>query len=90
LPCAGRAVSFEGDWANRRTGLRSGARQFGEGDKNFDVAKKYEVLLGKGVPRLAAFEADSKLVFSQKQGEFESMARIGPEEVLREVEAGPS
>ena len=58
----------------------------GEGDKNLDLAKKYEVPLNKGVPSLAVLDPDGKLVYSQKQGEFESTARIGPEDVLQFLE----
>jgi len=65
----------------------------GEGDKNLDLAKKYEVPLGKRVPSLAVLDPDGKLVFSQKQGEFESTARIWPRRpprVPRKVEANRS
>jgi thioredoxin 1 len=58
----------------------------GEGDKNLDLAKKYEVPLNKGVPSLAVLDPDGTLVYSQKQGEFESTARIGPEDVLQFLE----
>ena len=55
------------------------------GDKgishNFDVAKRYGIPLEKGVPALAILEADGALVFSQKQGEFESMRKIDPASV---------
>jgi len=52
-----------------------------EYNKNLDLAKKYDVSLDKGVPSLAVLDFDGKLVFSQKQGEFESTVRIGPEDV---------
>ena len=52
-----------------------------EYNKNLDLAKKYGVSLDKGVPSLAVLDFDGKLVFSQKQGEFESTVRIGPEDV---------
>ena len=54
----------------------------GDYDKNLDLANKYEVPLKKGVPSLAVLDPDGKLVFSQKQGEFESSARLGPEDVV--------
>lgn len=53
----------------------------GEYNQNLDLAKKYAVSLDKGVPSLAVLDPDGKLVFSQKQGEFESTIRIGPEDV---------
>ena len=47
------------------------------GDKgikeNFDVAERYGIPLQKGVPALAVLESDGRLVYSQKNGEFESM-----------------
>jgi thioredoxin 1 len=54
----------------------------GDGDKNLDLAKKYEIPLEKGVPSLAVLDPDGKLVVSQKKGEFESTTRIGPEDVV--------
>lgn len=54
----------------------------GNYDVNLDLAKKYEIPLEKGVPSLAILDPDGKLVVSQKNGEFESTVRIGPEDVL--------
>jgi thioredoxin-related protein len=55
------------------------------GDKgitdNFAIAERYGIPLKKGVPALAVLEADGKLVFSQKQGEFESMRKMDPASV---------
>jgi thioredoxin 1 len=53
------------------------------GDKNLDLAKRYDTPLDKGVPALAVLDADGKVVFSQKSGEFESSARLGPEDVVQ-------
>jgi hypothetical protein len=53
----------------------------GEYNQNLDLAKKYAVSLDKGVPNLAVLDPDGKLVFSQKQGEFESTLRLGPDDV---------
>jgi thioredoxin 1 len=55
----------------------------GEYDKNLDLAKKYDIPLQKGVPSLAVLNPDGTLVFSQKQGEFESSTRLGPEDVVQ-------
>jgi thioredoxin 1 len=52
-----------------------------EYNKNLDLAKKYGVSLDKGVPSLAVLDLDGKLVFSQKQGEFESTVKLGQEDV---------
>jgi thioredoxin 1 len=54
----------------------------GNYDSNLDLADKYQIPLKKGVPSLAILDPDGKLVVSQKQGEFESTVRIGPEDVL--------
>jgi hypothetical protein len=54
----------------------------GNYDANLDLAEKYEIPLKKGVPSLAILDPDGTLVVSQKQGEFESTVRIGPEDVL--------
>ena len=54
----------------------------GNYDANLDLAKKYEIPLNKGVPSLAILDPDGTLLVSQKNGEFESTVRIGPEDVL--------
>lgn len=54
----------------------------GNYDANLDLADKYQIPLKKGVPSLAILDPDGKLIVSQKQGEFESTVRIGPEDVL--------
>jgi thioredoxin 1 len=54
----------------------------GNYDANLDLADKYQIPLKKGVPSLAILDPGGKLVVSQKQGEFESTVRIGPEDVL--------
>jgi thioredoxin 1 len=54
----------------------------GNYDANLDLAEKYQIPLKKGVPSLAILDPDGNLVVSQKQGEFESTVRIGPEDVL--------
>lgn len=54
------------------------------GDKNLDLAKEYDTPLSKGVPALAVLDPpDGRVVFSQKQGEFESSARLGPDDVIQ-------
>ena len=54
----------------------------GNYDANLDLADEYQIPLKKGVPSLAILDPDGTLVVSQKQGEFESTVRIGPEDVL--------
>ncbi|MDQ6619299.1 MAG: thioredoxin family protein [Pseudomonadota bacterium] len=50
------------------------------GDKgitdNFAIAERYGIPLKKGVPALAVLDADGRVVFAQKQGEFEAMRKI--------------
>jgi thioredoxin 1 len=50
-------------------------------DRNVDLAKRYGIPLDKGVPALAVLESDGRLVFSQKNGEFESMRSMDPRSV---------
>lgn len=54
----------------------------GEYDKNLDLAKKYEVPLEKGVPAAAVLEPDGKLIFTQKNKEFEKAQSLAPEDIL--------
>jgi thiol:disulfide interchange protein len=42
-------------------------------DHNLDIANRYDVPLGRGVPALAVLDSSGKLLFSQKAGEFEAM-----------------
>jgi thioredoxin 1 len=48
---------------------------------NFAIAERYGIPLKKGVPALAALEPDGRVVFAQKQGEFESMRTLDPASV---------
>jgi thioredoxin 1 len=50
----------------------------GRMDKNVDVAEKYGVPLKRGVPALAVLDAHGHLLYSQRDGEFESMRRMDP------------
>jgi thioredoxin 1 len=54
----------------------------GKGEKNQDLAKKYEVPLSRGIPGLAVLDADGKLVYSQKNGEFENARSLAPGDFL--------
>jgi thioredoxin 1 len=55
-----------------------------EGNKNLDLAEKYGVPLKKAVrvPSLAVLDPDGKVVYSQKQGEFDDSTRIGKVDVV--------
>jgi thioredoxin 1 len=48
----------------------------GHFDANQDIAEKYDVPLHRGVPALAVLSEHGKLLYSQKNGEFESMRRM--------------
>ena len=54
----------------------------GEFDKNKDLAEQYQIPLEKGIPALAVLDEAGKLLFSQKQGEFESARALSVEDVL--------
>jgi len=53
-----------------------------DGKKNGDVAAKYDVPLDKGVPVLAVLDASGKVLYSQKNGEWESARTLDPDEVI--------
>jgi thioredoxin-related protein len=57
-----------------------------EGKENLDIAKKYDVPIDKGVPSLAVLDPSGTVVYSQKEGEFESTLTIGPEDVTQFLE----
>jgi len=54
-----------------------------EGNQNLDLAEKYGVPLKKAVriPSLAVLDPGGKVVYSQKNGEFDDSVRIGPDDV---------
>jgi thioredoxin 1 len=54
----------------------------GKGEKNQDLMTKYEVPLKRGIPGLAVLDADGKLVYSQKNGEFENARALAPKDFL--------
>jgi thioredoxin 1 len=53
----------------------------GQYDRNIDLAEKYEIPLKLGVPAMAVLDAHGRLLFSQKNREFEKMNRITPGDV---------
>jgi len=48
----------------------------GHFDANLDLAEQYDIPLKRGVPALAVLSERGKLLYSQKNGEFESMRRM--------------
>lgn len=54
----------------------------GNGDKNLDLAAQYEVPLNRGVPAIAILDSKGKLLYSQKNGEWERARALGPEQLV--------
>ncbi len=54
----------------------------GKGEKNQDLMAKYDVPMKRGIPGLAVLDADGKLVYSQKNGEFENARALAPADFL--------
>jgi thioredoxin 1 len=54
----------------------------GKGEKNQDLMTKYEVPMKRGIPGLAVLDPDGKLVYSQKNGEFENARALAPVDFL--------
>jgi len=50
-------------------------------DKNLELAAQYGVPLNKGVPALAVLDNHGKLLYSQRNGEFEAMRSMDPASV---------
>ena len=55
----------------------------GHMDENVDIAKRYGIPLEKGVPALAVLTETGKLLYSQQNGQFETMRRIEPSAVTQ-------
>lgn len=53
----------------------------GRYDKNLELAKRYGVPLKKGVPALVVLDGKGRVVYAQKNGEFESMRTLDPASV---------
>lgn len=58
----------------------------GDGKGNEDLAARFEVPLTKGIPGLAVVGSDGQVITSQKEGEFESAAKIGMNDVTQFLE----
>jgi hypothetical protein len=54
----------------------------GTGDKNQDLMNEYQVPMSRGIPALAVLDASGKLIYSQRNGEFERTRALGPEDLL--------
>ncbi len=58
----------------------------GRYDKNLDLAQRYAIPLKLGVPALAVLDPHGRLLYSQKNGEFEKMQRMSPDSVTEFLE----
>ena len=58
----------------------------GEGDKNQDLMKMYDVPMSKGIPGIAVLDSTGKLLFSQKNGEFEHARGLTPKQLAQFLE----
>ncbi len=54
----------------------------GQGNKNLDLAQKYDVPLKRGIPAIAVLDSAGKLLFSQKNGEFEAARSLPVSDIL--------
>lgn len=52
-----------------------------EGKDNNALAARFGISLGKGVPAIAVLDPGGNVIYSQKNGEFESTVKIGPQDV---------
>jgi thiol:disulfide interchange protein len=50
-------------------------------DQNLDLGEKYGVVLKKGVPALAVLAPSGKVIYGQKEGQFEDMRHMDPSSV---------
>lgn len=50
----------------------------GRFDRNLDIAHQYGIPLQKGIPALAVLDSHGKLIYSQKNGQFEDARAMSP------------
>ena len=50
----------------------------GRYDENLAIAARYGIPITRGVPALAVLDSSGQVVYSQRNGEFESMGRLDP------------
>lgn len=58
----------------------------GHEDANLDIAAKYGIPIGKGVPALAVLNPDGEVVYAQRSREFEKMSSMDPRSVTEFLE----
>jgi thiol-disulfide isomerase/thioredoxin len=58
----------------------------GRFDRNLDIAKKYGVPIKKGIPALVVLDHTGKVLYAQKNGQFEAMRKVSPSDVTAFLE----
>ncbi len=54
----------------------------GRGEKNQDLMNAYGVPMKRGIPAIAILDSTGKLLYSQKNGEWERARALGPEDLI--------
>jgi len=54
----------------------------GRGEKNQDLMNQYGVPMKRGIPAIAILDSTGKLLYSQKNGEWERARALGPEDLI--------
>ncbi len=54
----------------------------GRGEKNQDLMNQYGVPMKRGIPAIAILDSTGKLLYSQKNGEWERARALGPEDLV--------
>lgn len=54
----------------------------GEGDRNQDLMNEYQVPMQRGIPAIAILDSHGKLIYSQKDGEWERARGLGPRDLI--------
>ncbi|HEY3930144.1 MAG TPA: thioredoxin family protein [Candidatus Koribacter sp.] len=54
----------------------------GQGEKNADLAQKYQIPVNKGVPSVAVVTADDKLLYSTQHGEISPTRRLPASNII--------
>lgn len=54
----------------------------GHGEKNQDLMNQYGVPMKRGIPAIAILDSSGKLLYSQKNGEWERARALGPEDLI--------
>lgn len=54
----------------------------GRGEKNQDLMNQYNVPMKRGIPAIAILDSSGKLLYSQKNGEWERARALGPDDLI--------